>query len=88
MKQTNKFLHKVLAVVLTIAALMTGQQAMATTKTVTYTFTAEKVDGKPEAKKITFTPSGNQFGTNPGAKTVTIENTSNTTASRSNWTTV
>lgn len=79
MKQTNKFLHKVLAAVLTIAALMTGQQAMATTKTVTYTFTAEKVDGKPEAKKLTFTPSGNQFGTNPGAKTVTIENTSNTT---------
>ena len=75
----TKKLNRVLAVVLTIAALMTGQQAMATTKTVTYTFTAEKVDGKPEAKKITFTPSGNQFGTNPGAKTVTIENTSNTT---------
>lgn len=75
----TKKLNQVLATVLTIAALMTGQQAMATTKTVTYTFTAEKVDGKPEAKKLTFTPSGNQFGTNPGAKTVTIENTSNTT---------
>ncbi len=75
----TKKLNRVLAVVLTIAALMTGQQAMATTKTVTYTFTAEKVDGKSDAKKLTFTPSGNQFGTNPGAKTVTIENTSNTT---------
>jgi hypothetical protein len=80
MKQfMTKKLNRVLAVVLTIAALMTGQQAMATTKTVTYTFTAEKVDGKSDAKKLTFTPSGNQFGTNPGAKTVTIENTSNTT---------
>lgn len=75
----TKKLNRVLAVVLTIAALMTGQQAMATTKTVTYTFTAEKVDGKSDAKKLTFTPSGNQFGTNPGAKTVTIPSTSNTT---------
>ena len=66
MKQTNKFLHKVLAAVLTIAALMTGQSAWATEKTVTYTFKAEKVDGQPEAMKLTFTPSGNQFGTNPG----------------------
>lgn len=77
MKQTNKFLHKVLAAVLTIAALMMGQQAMATTKTVTYTFTA--VDGSGGAKTLTFTPSGNLFGTNPGAKTVTIPSTSNTT---------
>lgn len=75
----TKKLNRVLAVVLTIAALMTGQSAWATEKTVTYTFTAEKVDGKSDAKKLTFTPSGNQFGTNPGAKTVTIENTSNTT---------
>ncbi len=75
----TKKLNRVLAVVLTIAALMTGQQAMATTKTVTYTFTAEKVDGKSDAKKLTFTPSGNLFGTNPGAKTVTIPSTSNTT---------
>ena len=77
MKQTNKFLHKVLAAVLTIAALMTGQSAWATEKTVTYTFTA--VNGSGDAKTLTFTPSGNQFGTNPGAKTVTIPNTSNTT---------
>ena len=75
----TKKLNRVLAVVLTIAALMTGQSAWATEKTVTYTFTAEKVDGQPEAMKLTFTPNGNQFGTNPGAKTVTIENTSNTT---------
>ena len=75
----TKKLNRVLAAVLTIAALMTGQQAMATTKTVTYTFTAEKVDGKSDAKKLTFTPSGNLFGTNPGAKTVTIPSTSNTT---------
>ena len=75
----TKKLNRVLAVVLTIAALMTGQSAWATEKTVTYTFTAEKVDGKSDAKKLTFTPSGNLFGTNPGAKTVTIENTSNTT---------
>lgn len=75
----TKKLNRALAVVLTIAALMTGQSAWATEKTVTYTFTAEKVDGKSDAKKLTFTPSGNQFGTNPGAKTVTIENTSNTT---------
>ena len=76
---TTKKLNRVLAVALTIAALMTGQSAWATEKTVTYTFTAEKVDGKSDAKKLTFTPSGNRFGTNPGAKTVTIENTSNTT---------
>lgn len=74
----TKKLNRVLAVVLTIAALMTGQSAWATEKTVTYTFTAEKVDGQPEAMKLTFTPSGNQFGTNPGAKTVTIPSTSNT----------
>jgi hypothetical protein len=77
MKQTNKFLHKVLAAVLTIAALMTGQSAWATEKTVTYTFTA--VDGSGDAKTLTFTPSGDRFGTNPGAKTVTIPNTSKTT---------
>lgn len=75
----TKKLNRALAVVLTIAALMTGQQAMATTKTVTYTFTAEKVDGKSDAKKLTFTPSGARFGTNSGAKTVTIPSTSNTT---------
>lgn len=75
----TKKLNRVLAAVLTIAALMTGQSAWATEKTVTYTFTAEKVDGQPEAMKLTFTPSGNQFGTNPGAKTVTIPSTSNTT---------
>ena len=75
----NKKLNQVLALMLTIAALMTGQSAWATEKTVTYTFTAEKVDGKSDAKKLTFTPSGNQFGTNPGAKTVTNASTSNTT---------
>ena len=75
----TKKLNRVLAAVLTIAALMTGQSAWATEKTVTYTFTAEKVDGQPEAMILTFTPSGNQFGTNPGAKTVTIPSTSNTT---------
>ena len=74
----TKKLNQVLAAVLTIAALMTGQSAWATEKTVTYTFTAEKVDGQPEAMKLTFTPSGNQFGTTPGAKTVTIPSTSNT----------
>ena len=74
----TKKLNRVLAAVLTIAALMTGQSAWATEKTVTYTFTAEKVDGQPEAMKLTFTPSGNQFGTTPGAKTVTIPSTSNT----------
>ena len=74
----TKKLNQVLVLVLTIAALMTGQSAWATEKTVTYTFTAEKVDGQPEAMKLTFTPSGNQFGTTPGAKTVTIPSTSNT----------
>ena len=73
----TKKLNRVLAAVLTIAALMTGQSAWATEKTVTYTFTA--VNGSGDAKTLTFTPSGNQFGTNPGAKTVTIPNTSNTT---------
>ena len=72
-------INKVLAVVLTIAALMTGQSAWATEKTVTYTFTAEKVDGKSDAKKLTFTPSGARFGTAFGAKTVTIPSTSSTT---------
>ena len=72
-------INKVLAAVLTIAALMTGQSAWATEKTVTYTFTAEKVDGKSDAKTLTFTPSGARFGTAFGAKTVTIPSTSNTT---------
>ena len=75
----TKKLNRVLAVVLTIAALMTGQSAWATEKTVTYTFTAEKVDGQPEAMKLTFTPSGARFETAIGAKTVTIPSTSSTT---------
>lgn len=70
----------ILTTALLLAALaLSGPAAWAVRKTVTYTFTAEKVDGKSEARKLTFTPSGDQFGTNPGAKTVTIENTSNTT---------
>lgn len=75
-RSRHERLNKVLAAVLTIAALATGQQAMATTKTVTYTFTA--VDGSGDAKTLTFTPSGARFGTAFGAKTVTIPSTSNT----------
>ena len=76
MKQTNRFLNRVLAAVLTIAALATGQEAAAVKKTVTYTFTAESTGSG--GKKLTFTPSGDQFGTKSGAKEVTIPNTSNT----------
>lgn len=76
-RSRHERLNKVLTLVLTIAALATGQTTWATEKTVTYTFTVE--NGSGDAKTLTFTPSGNQFGTNPGAKTVTIENTSNTT---------
>lgn len=64
----------ILTTALLLAALaLSGPAAWAVRKTVTYTFTAEKVDGKSEARKFTFTPSGDQFGTNPGAKTVTID---------------
>ncbi len=75
-ERINSFLTAVLA----MAALMAGHgTTWATKKTVTYTFTAEKVDGQPEAMKLTFTPSGARFGTAFGAKTVTIPSTSSTT---------
>ena len=48
-------------------------------KTVTYTFTAEKVSGYTNRWTLTFTPSGDQFGTSSGAKTVTINDITNTT---------
>jgi hypothetical protein len=76
-RSRHERINSFLTAVLTIAALMTGQQAMATTKTVTYTFTA--VNGSGDAKTLTFTPSGARFGTASGAKTVTIPSTSSTT---------
>lgn len=48
----------ILTTALLLAALaLSGPAAWAVRKTVTYTFTAEKVDGKSEARKLTFTPS-------------------------------
>ena len=51
--------------------------AWAVNKTVTYTFTAERV-GSSNAYKLTFTPSGEQFGTSSGLKTVTISDITST----------
>ena len=46
LKSIKKKFDRVLALVLTIAALMAGQNVWATTKTVTYTLSREKVEGR------------------------------------------
>lgn len=74
-RSRHERINKVLTLVLTMAALMAGQTAWATEKTVTYTFA---VNGSGDAKTLTFTPSGARFETAIGAKTVTIPSTSNT----------
>ena len=58
---------------------LTGLQAWATSKTVTYTFIAEHANNNVNRWTLTFTPSNNGFNYHTGEKTVTIENTSNTT---------
>ena len=73
-----KRLRQALGALLTFAALAAGQTAAAVSKTVTYTFTAERV-GASNSYKLTFTPAGDQFGTSAGTKTVTISNVTNTT---------
>ena len=75
-RSRHERINKVLTLVLTMAALMAGQTAWATEKTVIYTFTVE--NGSEGAKTLTFTPSGARFETAIGAKTVTIPSTSNT----------
>ena len=77
----KKHLHlkKVLVALLTIVAVMVGHQAMAASKTVTYTFTVAFDSSNPNRCTLTFTPSNSGFGYSTGRKTVTILDVSSTT---------
>ena len=75
----NRTIKSIAAALLTIAALATGQEAVAVNKTVTYTFIAAQAQGNANCRTLTFTPTGDQFGTSSGAKTATIQNTTSTT---------
>lgn len=58
---------------------LTGLQAMATSRTVTYTITAEYENYNVNRWTLTFTPSNTGFGYSTDLKTVSIPNTTNTT---------
>ena len=77
MRLFTNILNKVLAVVLTIAALVVGQSAWSTDKTVTYRITAMS-DYQTYGTQLTFTPDNSGFGTGTGSKVATISNTTNT----------
>ena len=64
--------------IMLFVGLAFGHQAMATDKTVTYTFTVAFDSSNPNRCTLTFTPSNSGFG-NSGPKTVTILDISNTT---------
>ena len=63
MRTVTQRLTKVLALVLTIAALAAGQRAMAETKTVTYTITSVTHNSTTNTYNIVFTRSGVAFNT-------------------------
>ena len=67
-----------LTIIVALLCALAGT-ASATDKTVTYTFTTEKVTGLTNGWRLTFTPSGEQFGTGTGDKTVIIEDITSTT---------
>ena len=59
-----------------MAILMVQSTAMATSKTVTYTFNA--VNNVGNSYTLNFTRSGDSFGYSTGAKTATISNSQST----------
>ena len=77
MIRLKEFKTGVLSAVLTLMAiLMVQSTAMATSKTVTYTFNA--VNNGGSSYTLNFTRSGDSFGYSTGAKTATISNIQST----------
>ena len=76
-KTLTKRINRILAAVLTIAALTVGQTTEATSKTVTYKIKAENASGT-NRWTLTFERSGDSFGYSTGQKTATISDLTST----------